>query len=127
MAESPIPTDDFSRLMRSARDNPGALIAGSTIHMQDFYGNAETWVIETARVDSEDYVFLQHQSIQGAHRFVLTPIVTRALARHGNQLAARVRRRGARQAVALRKQRGDKLGNPAALAAARAARKKATK
>lgn len=117
-----LPTDHYSRTLRSYRDNPGAVSATSTIHTGDFYGNAETWVVETFRADSRDVVFLQRNGAEGGSRLVLPEPVTAALARHRDQLASRMRTRAARSAVAMRKERGDVLGNPAGLAKANAAR-----
>ena len=115
-----LPTDHYSRTLRSYRDNPGAVSAESTIHTADIYGNTETWIATTFRANGKDIVFLQRNTAEGGSRFVLPVPVTAALARHREQLASRMRTRGARQAVAMRKERGDVLGNPAALAKARA-------
>lgn len=114
-----IPTDTFSRALRAARDSQAAIRAESTVHSSDFYGNSETWVIETFRVDDGrgpcEQVFLQRTSAEGGMRFMLPPDVTRALARHRDQTAATAKRRHGHNLIALRKQRGDKLGNPEAL------------
>lgn len=125
--ETLIPTDTFSRALRSARDSQAAIRAESTVHSADFYGNTETWVIETFRVDDGrgpcEQVFLQRTSAEGGMRLMLPPDVTRALARHRDQVAASARRRHGHNLIALRKQRGDKLGNVEALRNARKRRK----
>lgn len=124
---SPIPSDTFSRALRAARDSQAVIKAETTVHSFDFYGNTETWVIETFRVDDGrgpcEQVFLQRTGADGGMRLMLPADVTRALSRHRDQVQASARRRHGHNLVALRKQRGDKLGNPAALAAARKARK----
>jgi hypothetical protein len=122
--ESIIPTDLFSRTQRQLRDNPGALSSASTINATDFYGNTETWVVETFRQeDGRELVFIQRNSSTGGERWVLPVEVTAALARHRDQLAARVRRRAGHRLVAQRKERGDVLGNPEALRLARGRQK----
>ncbi len=128
MSDSPIPTDQFSLRRRKLTDDPGALVSGSTIHTTDFYGNGETWNVETYRTEDRRYIgFLQRNSPEGGLRLVLPEQVMVALGRHLEQLQAQAKRRQGHNLVALRKQRGDKLGNPDALRAARAKRKKAGK
>lgn len=118
-----LPQDLFSRELRSLRDNPGAISSSSTIETQDFYGNAATWVVETFRTeDGTETVFVQRNDAQGGQRWVLPSKVAAALARHRDQLGARARRRQGHRLVAQRKERGDVLGNPQALARARAKR-----
>ena len=99
--DSPIPQDTFSRTLRQSRDNPGALRAASTVPLIDFYGNAETWVIETYRIDGSDLVFLQRSSASGALQCVVLPVeVSAVLARHRDQLTLASRRRHGRKAKA---------------------------
>lgn len=118
--DSPIPTDVFSRALRQANDNPGALKASSTIEAADFYGNTETWVVTTFRIEAgREVVFLQRNSAEGGLRLVIPTEVVAALASQRERVQAAGRRRHGHKLVALRKQRGDTLGNPAALAAAR--------
>ena len=120
MADSPIPTDLFSRSLRQANDNPGALKASSTIEAADFYGNTETWVVTTFRLEAgRELVFLQRSAAEGGLRLVLPAEVTAALAAQRDRVQAAAKRRTGHRLVAMRKQRGDKLGNPEALAAAR--------
>jgi hypothetical protein len=119
-SDTPIPQDLFSRELRSLRDNPGAFSSQSTIDTQDFYGNAATWVLETFRDnDGTETVFVQRNDAEGGQRWVLPSKVVAALARHREQLSVRARRRQGHRLVALRKGRGDKLGNPEALKKAR--------
>ena len=123
MADSPIPTDLFSQTLRSLQDNPGAIGAGSTVRTSDFYGNAETWHVETFRTeDGKETILLQHNSAAGGTRHVLPPAVALALVNQHNRLTDVARRRGARRAVETKRLRGDQLGNPNALKKARAKR-----
>ena len=118
-----LPTDEFSRELRSANDTPGVLTPHSTIDTIAWYGNAAPWVVVTARDESgDDLVFLQRVDAAGGQRLVLPRKVTEALSRHRDQLGARATRRQGHNLAALRKQRGDKLGNPEALRAARVKR-----
>lgn len=125
MADTPLPTDAFSRELRAMQDNPGAVCSESTIRTSDFYGNTETWVVTTYRVnDGREQVFLQRNGADGGTRFVLPLEVTAAMVRHRDHLSARMRRRGARQAVATKRLRGIAVGNPDALRRARNKRRK---
>jgi hypothetical protein len=124
MTDSPIPQDAFSRERRRALDNPGACRASSTIDATDFYGNTETWIVETFRVDGADLVFLQRSSAAEPIRLHLPADITRALARHRDVVAGQAQRAAGHRLIALRKQRGDRLGNPEALKKARRAKKK---
>jgi hypothetical protein len=121
-----LPTDLFSRRRRQLGDNPGALGAGSTVHTADFYGNAETWVVETFRVEDGSHIaFLQRSAAEGGLRLVLPEAVMAVLSRHRDQLSTRAKRQQGHRLIALRKQRGDKLGNPDVLKQARCRRKAA--
>lgn len=106
-----VPTDAFSRRRRELGENPSALGAGSTLHLIDFYGNGETWVVETFRTEGEKgkpetTVFLQRSSLQDPVRIMIRPEVMRAILRHDASIEARIRRRGARKAAATRKALG---------------------
>lgn len=119
-----IPTDPFSRRLRELSDNPGAVRAKSTIDRADFYGNNETWIVDTFRLAGGEEVFIQRISAEGAIRLVLPAEVTAAMNRQRDRATTAVRRRGARQALATRRLRGDTIGNPDALAKARSSRGK---
>lgn len=118
-----IPQDTFSRRRRELIDNPGAIRSASTVNLQDFYGNLETWVIETFRVDDTMEALVQCSRIDGALRLVLPPKIMDALNRQRGQVVTVSRKRAARRAVDTRRERGDILGNSAALRHARKARK----
>lgn len=115
MAEQTIPTDLFSRRRREMEDNPGALGAASTINVRDFYGNLETWNIETFRVEGAETGFLQRNDSSGGVRLLLPPEVMAALRRQQAGIDSRSRKRGARQAVETKRAKGIRIGNPAAL------------
>jgi hypothetical protein len=119
--DTPIPQDAFSQELRRVKDNPESIGSGSTVYTRDFYGNTETWVIETYRLDDgSDRVFIQRVDATGGTRFVLPAQVTATLARHRDQLTARSRRRAARRGLETRRLRGQAIGNPEALRRARA-------
>lgn len=126
MSSSPIPTDDFSRELREIKDRPDSIGAGSTVHRQDFYGNCETWIVETYRADGKEIAFLQRSGTEPMRLFLPSQI-TAALARQREQLVTRSRRRAAASAVETKKRQGTPIGNPEALRNARQARKRGKK
>lgn len=113
--ETTLPRDDFSTRLRGLMDNPGTLRAASTVQLSDFYGNAETWAIETFRVGGDATAFVQRIAVNNSLRLVLPPEIMATLARQADTLVGKSRRRGARQAIATRIARGDSVGNPDAL------------
>ena len=124
MADQPtvqLPRDEFTTARRALRDNPGAFGCGSTVYVTDDYGNLVTWVIETFRADGKTTHLLQ----RNGDRWVLPPQVAATLEGHRDRCTTQSRRRAARQAVQTRLDRGDVLGNPDALKAARQAPRKA--
>lgn len=124
MSDSPIPTDEFSRLLREVQSNPGALGSGSTVHVKDFYGNLQSWIVETFRVDGQERVFIQRATADGLTRLVLPEAITATIGRHRDQLLGKARRRSARQALATKRANGIPVGNPEALKRARKARRR---
>ena len=119
MADSPIPRDQFSLRRRDIINNPGALGAMSTIQMPDDYGNLDTWVVETYRLDGAETAFLQRNNAEGGIRVMLPPAVMAALRRQQATIDSRSRRRGARQAVATKIAEGQTIGNSEAFKNAR--------
>jgi hypothetical protein len=119
-----IPRDPFSATLRALSDNPGAVRSSSKVDLADLLGNAETWIVDTFRVDGKETVLLQRINADGGSRMVIPPAVTGALARQRDQVTTQSRKRGARQAVATRRERGDVLGNVAALAKGRKGKKR---
>lgn len=124
--EKQLPRDEFTVRLRELTDNPGAVRSSSRIDIADFYGNAETWTVDTFRESTGvETAFVQRMSMSNPLRLMLPPQVMAALTRQQGTLTRHARRRGARQAVAMRRARGDVLGNPDALRKARRGRKKA--
>lgn len=123
-AERTLPRDEFTVRLRELRDNPGAVRTSSRVDIADVYGNAETWTVDTFRHDGIETAFVQRMSAEGGLRLLVPPEVMSALVRGHDTLTGKMRVRGARQAVATRIARGDVLGNPEALRAARKAGRK---
>lgn len=118
--EKTLPRDEFTVRLRELTDNPGAMRASSRIDVVDFYGNAATWTVDTFRESTGvETAFVQRMSREEPLRLIIPSTVMIVLTRQHESLVARSRRRGARQAVATRRARGDTLGNPAALRKAR--------
>lgn len=122
--EKSLPRDEFTVRRRELGDNPGVVRSSSTVNLTDFYGNLETWIIETFRAPGASVeVLIQRSSVGSPLRLVLPALVMATIDRQLGHTTAASRRRGARQAVATRRARGDVLGNPDALRKARRARK----
>lgn len=121
-----LPTDRYSREQARLLGNPAAvtLTRGSTVDTTDYYGNAETWVVNTIRVEGADTAFVQRVSAEGGERHVLPPKVMAALWAQREALTGKTRRRGARRAVETKREAGQQVGNPEALRRARGARRK---
>jgi hypothetical protein len=119
-----MPTDLFSTLRRSMDDHPGAIGSSSTVAVADFYGNRETWFVETFRVDGHELVFLERSAASGGSRMVLPKEVAAALARHRDQITTRARSKAAQRAVDTKREKGIAVGNRAALELARTAPRK---
>lgn len=124
MAETTLPTDQFSTRRRELVDNPGAFHTTGAVTRGDIYGNVETWLLETFRVDGLETVFIQINDAAGGRRFMVPPEVAALIYRQRDQLIAKARRRGARQAVETKRSKGKQVGNPEALAKARKARRR---
>jgi hypothetical protein len=106
MQTETLPTDQFSRRRRELTGNPGAVRSSSTVETTDFYGNTESWIVETFRVDGKEEVFLQRITAAGGDRLVLPPAVTSAMSRHRDRAVTVSRKRGARQALETKRARG---------------------
>lgn len=125
MSDQTLPRDEFTTARRSLADNPGAVSASSRVDIADFFGRLETWTVDTFKVERETTAFIQKMSAEGALRLVLPPQVMQALLRHSDRHTSQRRSRGAAKALETRKLNGQPIGNPAALAKARKARKRA--
>jgi hypothetical protein len=124
MPDQTLPTDLFSKRRRELVDNPGAIRAASTVNLQDFYGNLETWIVETFRLDGTAEALIQRNSIDGALRLVVPPLVMATIDRQLGHLVTVARRRSARQAVETKRSKGQRIGNPEALRKGRKAKAK---
>lgn len=125
MSDTPIPRDTFSTKLRQANDDPAALHSQSTIQTADFYGNAETWVVDTYRLGGGgQIVFIQRSSLSDPLRLVLPEDITKVIARQSDSVSEQARRRQGHRLIAQRRERGDTLGNPEALAKARKRRQR---
>lgn len=122
--EVKLPRDPFSVALRNLEGNPAVVQASSRVDIVDDYGRSQTWTIDTYRADGQETVLLQRMSAEDPLRLVLPPQVTSTMTRQHDGLTAKMRVRGARQAVATRRLRGDQLGNPAALEQARKKKKR---
>jgi hypothetical protein len=107
---SPVPQDEFSLMFREYRDHPQAIRSASTVNRSDFYGNTETWVVETMRAEGKEVVFLIRSNAGGGQRIVLPPEVTAAIGRQRDQVIARARKRAANKGAATRKAAKQKAG-----------------
>jgi hypothetical protein len=76
------------------------------VTVADFYGNAETWVIDTFRLDGKEEVLLQRVSSAGGLQLVLPPEVTAAMTRQRERAVHVVRRRAASTGLATKRAAG---------------------
>lgn len=121
--ETRIADDAYSVTLTRLLDNPAALKTnGSTISLVTFLRNTETWFALVVRADGKETGFIQRVGADGGQRWVLPAEVMASLKRQSETLDRMARRRGARKAVATKRERGDVLGNPDALAKGRMAR-----
>jgi hypothetical protein len=106
MSDTLLPTDQFSRRLRELSDNPGAIRRTSTVQTADFYGNVQTWVIDTFRDGAKEEVLVQRIDSQGGIQLVLPPAVTAVLMRQRESAVGVSRRRAAQTALATKLRRG---------------------
>ncbi len=116
--------DEFTARRRELDHHPEAVAASSRIDVVDDYGNITTWVLDLYRLEGAVTAFVQRGAADGYARLVIPPAVTAAIARHQSTLVTKHRRKVARRVVADKRARGEQVGNPAALAAARRRRAK---
>ena len=116
--------DEFTVTQRDLVNHPEAVASSSRIDVPDFYGNVTTWVLDLYRVEGNVTALVQRGSPEGYTRLVVPPQVTAAIARHQQGLVTKQRRKTAKRVVADRRARGERVGNPEALAAARRAKAK---
>lgn len=114
-----LPRDEFTASRRALDNHPEAVEASSRIDVMGFYGEVTTWVVDLYRLDGQVTAFVQRGAIDGYIRLVIPPQVTAAIARHQSGLVTKARRKVARRVAADKRARGEKVGNPEALALAR--------
>lgn len=124
-AEVKLARDEFTVERRRLEGHPEAVKTSSRLDVPDGYGNLTTWVIDQYRLDGDVVALVQIVTREGGSRLVLPSQVTRAIAAGQDKLASKNRRKVARRIVADKRARGEQVGNPDALAAAR--KKKARK
>lgn len=118
--------DLFDRTLGSLDGLPGVVATGqATIQTTTpLLGNAETFIVQTIRhPEIGETIFLQALSAGRSFRLVIPPKVAAVISRQHDALTKRARARGARQAVATKRERGQTIGNPAALRKARRAKR----
>lgn len=108
----------------------------STVRSTNGLTESASWIVQTFRrrdvaqegerqEPAKDTIFLEFIGRGGQSlRLVIPPPVADVISRQRDQLSSINRRKGARQAVATRLERGDRLGNPEALKKARRSRRK---
>ena len=118
-----LPRDEFTVRRRELENHPEAVAASSRIDVTDPYGNVVTWVLDLYRLEGAITAFVQRGADGDYKRIVIPPSVTAAITRHQSTLVTKHRRKVARRIVADRRARGERVGNPEALAKARKERK----
>ena len=107
--------DNYDRLLAQLDGLPDVTRTKQTIVrvMPPFgVGGSETFILQTVRQrgadkeKSKDTIFLEHVTHGRAYRLVMPADVADAIARQRDQLTTINRRKGARAAVATRKERG---------------------
>ena len=115
--------DEFTVRRRDLKNHPEAVEATSRIDVTDDYGNVTTWVVDLFRLEGKVTALLQVVSASGSTRMVIPPPVTSAIARHQAGLITKQRSKTMKRRIEDARARGEQVGNPAALAAARKARR----
>ncbi len=117
-------TDVFTVERRQLASHPEAVASAARIDDVDFYGNVTTWVIDLFRLEGKVTAFIQVGGPTGYQRLVIPPSVTALINRHQSSLVTKQRRRTAKRVVADKRAQGLPVGNPEALANARARKAK---
>lgn len=121
--------DEFTVERRRLDGHPEAVKAQSRIDVEDDYGTVTTWIIDLYRLrderkkSSELVALVQRITNNDGVRFVIPAKVTEAFTRHAAGLVTKHRVKVGRRISADKKAQGLPVGNPAALAAARKARR----
>jgi hypothetical protein len=117
--------DEFTRKRHELDNTPEAVKTSNRIDIVDqTTTEITTWLIDQYRFDGRVTMFVQVGKPDGYIRIMVPPKVMAAIANAGDALVSKQRRQTARRVVSDRLARGEKLGNPEALAAARRAPRK---
>lgn len=116
--------DEWTVERRRLEGHPEAVKSSSRIDVTDAYDNVTTWVVDLYRLSGQVTAFVQRGAALSYVRMLIPPEVTSAISRHQSALVTKQRRNTARRVIADKRARGEQVGNPAALAAARKRRKK---
>ena len=100
-------TDQFDRVLSSMIGLPnGAHTQPTVIQHIDFYGNATSYMIQTARTDEGAVSFITQVNAAGSVRYVLPSSVLAALDRQRDALTTKIRRRHGKRIAEERKAAG---------------------
>ncbi len=114
--------DEFTTERRRLDGHPEAVKASARIDVEDDIRGTTTWVIDLYRLGAQVTALVQRGAPDNGYiRMVIPPDVTSAIARHQAGLVTKARRKVARRVVADKRARGERVGNPEALAKARKA------
>lgn len=112
--------DEFTVRRRELDNTPEAMKTSNRIDVvHPTTTEITTWLIDQYRSDGLVTMFVQVGKPDGYIRLLVPPRVMHAIATGGDVLIAKQRRQTARMVMDRRRARGDKLGNPDALAKAR--------
>ena len=78
----------------------------TTVQNVIFTGQAETFVVRTARDEVGDHIFIERMDESGVVRLAMPPKVANAISRQRDSLTARMRSRAAKKLAADRKAAG---------------------
>lgn len=112
--------DEFTVKRRELDNTPEAVKTSNRIDIVDpTTTEITTWLIDQYRFDGRVTMFVQVGKPDGYIRLLVPPKVMAAIWTAGDTLIGKQRRQTARRVVEDRLARGEKLGNPDALARAR--------
>lgn len=119
-ATAQLARDEFTVKRRELDHTPEAVKTSNRIDIVDpTTTEITTWLIDQYRFDGRVTMFVQVGKPDGYIRLLVPPKVMAAISTAGDTLVSKQRRQTARRVVEDRLARGEKLGNPEALAAAR--------
>jgi hypothetical protein len=100
----------YDRLYGSVMD-VGLSTKASTVRIvEPLTGRAESFIVQTARTESGDYIFVEYISEDGIVRLALPPKVTSLVASQKDSLTKRNRSRASKAVMKARKEAGEVIG-----------------